>query len=359
MREKFWDKLPLKNLNKKRLSVINSIIEEYRQEGYVLTLRQLYYQLVSRDIILNKKSEYAKLSTLLTKGRMAGIVDWNAIEDRNRIPYIPYWVSGVEDAIEDTIRQYRLNRQKGQSYYIELWVEKDALSGVLKRITEYYHIRLIVNKGYSSTSAMYDAHKRVRDNLLEGKKVVILYLGDHDPSGLDMIRDINKRTKAFIGNSSEIKELWDDLYPQDEELIQELREGYYWEDEDYFSYEFENSDGEMAKDMDFAKCYAHKIYDDKVEVRPIGLTMEQIKQFAPPPNPAKVKDPRAKWYIEKFGKVSWEVDALNPETLHKLVRENVESLIDINLFNSMIQQERQDKKLLEKLKLNSEKEEDD
>lgn len=354
MREAFRKNLHLSFKNKNRLDIINRIIEEYRREGYVLTLRQLYYQLVSRDIIPNKQSEYAKLSTLLTKGRMAGVVDWGAIEDRNRRPYIPYWVNGINGAIQDTINQYRLNRQKDQKYYIELWVEKDALSGVLKKITEHYHIKLIVNKGYSSTSAMYDAYERVRDNLLEGKRVVILYLGDHDPSGLDMIRDINDRTKTFIGNSEEIKELWDNMYPQDEEIMQELREGYYWEDEEYFSYEFENSNGEIDKDMDFAKCYAHKFYDDKVEVRPIGLTMEQIRQFAPPPNPAKVKDPRAKWYVKKFGQVSWEVDALNPETLHKLVRENVEGLIDIDKFNEKIKQEERDKQKIKKLTENVE-----
>ncbi len=349
--EEFSKKLRLNNNNKALLNVINKIIEEYRMQGYRLTLRQLYYQLVSRDIIANAKKEYAKLSTLLTKGRMAGVVDWDAIEDRGRRPYIPYSVRNVEHAVQDTINQYRLNRQKGQKIYIELWVEKDALSGVLKRITEKYHIKLIVNKGYSSTSAMYGAYERVKDKILDKKKVVILYLGDHDPSGLDMIRDIRDRTKNFIGNSEDVQEMWDDKrYVIDgDELVrleQELREDYYWENEDYFSYEVEDDEGILQKDMDFPKCYAHYIFDNNIEVRPIGLTMEQIKEFNPPANPAKITDPRAKWYVKKFGAVSWEVDALNPDTLHKLVRENVEGMIDMDLFNEQLAQEEVDKEKL-------------
>ncbi len=347
MKEEFTKKLRLNNKNKEQLKIINGIIDEYKNQGYVLTLRQLYYQLVSRDIIPNRKSEYAKLSTLLTKGRMAGVVDWSAIEDRNRKPYIPGAWDSPEEIVKSAIHSYRRNRQLNQEVYIELWVEKDALSGVLKRITEKYHINLIVNKGYSSTSAMFDAHERVKEKLLENKKVVILYLGDHDPSGLDMIRDIHDRTKNFIGNSKEIKELWygyeDELdklgEDKKEEIVQSMREDYYWVDETYFS----NEEGD---DMDFFKVHAHKLFDDNVEVRPIGLTMEQIRKFAPPPNPAKITDPRAKWYIEKFGQVSWEVDALNPDTLHKLVRKNVEGLINTELFNEELKQEEIDKEKL-------------
>lgn len=296
MKEQFRENLRLRPDNIKRLEIINKIIEEYASQGYKLTLRQLYYQLVSRDIIPNRIQEYAKLSTLLVKGRMAGVVDWSAIEDRIRVPYIPYSVDDVEDAIADTISQYRLDRQKGQDVYIELWVEKDALSGVLKEITRKYHIKLMVNRGYTSCTAMYDAYNRMQEERDEGKEVHILYLGDHDPSGLDMIRDIKDRLEEFGVD---------------------------------------------------------------VNVKQIGLTMEQIKKFNPPPNPAKITDPRAKEYISIHGNTSWEVDALNPETLHKLVKANVEKLIDMNLFASVITQEEADKEQLRKFAMNVEENEDD
>lgn len=77
---------------------------------------------------------------------MGGIVDWDAIEDRVRVPSRPYHVSSIAGAIEDTIDQYRLDRMEGQETYVEVWVEKDALSGVLKRVTEKYGINIMVNR---------------------------------------------------------------------------------------------------------------------------------------------------------------------------------------------------------------------
>lgn len=296
MKQKFKEKLQLNKKNQEQLKIINEIIEEYANQGYVLTLRQLYYQLVSRDLIPNLKKEYAKLSGLLVKGRMGGIVDWDAIEDRTRTPYVPYSVDDIKDAIEDTINQYRLDRQRDQDVYIELWVEKDALSGVLKRITSKYHIKLMVNKGYSSCSAMHDAFKRLKIQEDDGKETHILYLGDHDPSGLDMIRDIKERLKEFG---------------------------------------------------------VHPI------IKQIGLTMKQIKKYNPPPNSAKITDPRAKWYVAEYGNVSWEVDALNPKILHQLVKDNVKELIDLNLFKDLIKQEEQDKIKLRKFAENVEEFEDD
>lgn len=345
MREEFRQKLGLNKKNEERLDTIISIIKEYAREGYTLTLRQLYYQLVSRDIIPNKQSEYAKLSTILVKGRMAGMVDWDAIEDRIRVPDIPYWVKGIEEAIEDTINQYRLDRQDGQEVYIELWVEKDALSGVLKRITHYYHINLMVNRGYSSCTAMHDAYERFVDKVAEGKKVVILYLGDHDPSGLDMVRDITERTKEFLINSEKLQEGYNNLEGEKlEEVANELRDEYD-HDEEFYS---EDPSGEYGKMFDCAKAYAFRIFENNVEVRHIGLTTEQVKKYNPPPNPAKITDPRAKDYITQFGKTSWEVDALKPEILHQLVREAVEGLIDMKSFENQIKKEESDKKKLKK-----------
>lgn len=271
MKQQFDDKLRLSKANKIMLETINDILEEYKNDGYVLTLRQLYYQLVSKDIIPNNDKEYAKLSNILKKGRMAGIVDWSAIEDRVRVPKLPYWVKGVKEAIKDTIEQYRINRMDGQDRKIEIWVEKDALSNVLYRVSSKYHIRLMVNRGYSSVSAMYDAYNRLNSG------DVILYFGDHDPSGMDMIRDIKERLAEF---------------------------------------------------------------GIDVDVRPIALTMEQIRKFKPPPNPAKITDPRAKWYIEKYGKTSWELDALPPRELIRLAENAVEEIIDIDTYNKMLEEEK-------------------
>lgn len=285
----FWHSPHLNGRNKERLEAINKIIRQYQEKGYVLTLRQLYYRLVSRDVIPNTVQEYSKLSQLLKKGRMAGIVDWSAIEDRLREPKAPYCVKDVVDALGDTIEQYRYDRMRDQIEHIEVWTEKDALSGVLYRVTQHYQIPLVVNRGYSSITAMFNAFKRIHFAWNHGKGTTILYLGDHDPSGLDMVRDINDRLQEFSLTSSDFN------------------------------------------------------------LRHIALTYEQIAHYNPPPNPAKISDPRAGGYIANHGSQSWEVDALEPEVLDKLLTENIEGLIDLDKFNALLKAERKDKKDLAKL----------
>lgn len=283
MKQQFANKSSLSRKNKELLSKIIVIIEEFILQGYTLTLRQLYYQLVSRGLIENVTKEYARISHVLVKGRMEGVVDWDAIEDRIRVPSLPYWVAGIDDALNDAIKQYRLDRMQGQPTYIEIWVEKDALSGVLKKNTEHYHVRLVVNRGYSSCTAMHDAYERIKFQEQAGKSCHILYLGDHDPSGVDMVRDIQTRLREFGVNP---------------------------------------------------------------EVHRIALTQEQIKQYNPPPNPAKLKDTRAKAYIKEFGNMSWEVDALHPTVLHDILQNAIEELVDKEQFQLIIEKEEQDRQLL-------------
>lgn len=298
MAQRKFREIKMRKKNIDKLNVVNDIIEEYQEQGYTMTLRQLYYQLVSRDIIPNKQSEYSKLSTLLKEGRMAGIVDWSAIEDRLRQPYSPPSFPDPESILDAAIGQYELPRQDGQNIYLEVWVEKDALSGVLRRVTEKYHIPIMVNRGYSSVSAMYDAFMRfVNKGAYEDRDVKILYLGDFDPSGLDMIRDIKDR-------------------------IIEFQDGY--------------NDGYSVEEMDF-------------NIVPIALTREQIEKYNPPPNPAKITDPRAKEFIRKHGGMSWEVDALKPDVLHELLEEEILYYIDETTYFDIISKEDADKNRLKEL----------
>jgi hypothetical protein len=289
MKIQYLDKLHLSKGNKERLNIINEIINEYLSDGYVMTLRQLYYQLVSRDVIPNQQKEYAKLSNLLKQGRMAGIVDWAAIEDRGRMPNLPYWVVDIPDALNDIHKQYRLNRMKDQLNYVEIWVEKDALSNVMKRITHKYHVNLMVNKGYSSTSAMHEAYQRFANGLRYKKgKGVLLYFGDHDPSGKDMVNDIENRLKEF-GLKNFI-------------------------------------------------------------VENPALNMDQIRLHNLPENPAKLSDPRAAEYIEKYGEHSWELDALPPPVLIDIVEKSLVKHISISKYHSMLKQEEIDKKRILEIK---------
>lgn len=307
MKESFGKKLVLRGENKTRIITINNIIEEYQAQGYSLTLRQLYYQLVSRDIIPNKVEEYTKLSTLLNKGRMSGFVDWDAIVDRTRSPKGSYSEYSPQDAVQRTIDTYALDRHEVQSNYIEIWLEKDALSEIIHRTIYPYHIKIMVNRGYSSASAMYQSYKRIAEAINDDKEVIIFYLGDYDPSGLDMIRDIRDRLSEMLINGDELS--------------------------GQFEYEDE------ARDW----------LNNKLQVKPIALTTRQVRSYNPPPNPAKLTDPRATKYVEEFGYVSWEVDALNPQTLDDLVRNSILDYIDIGKHNDILLQEQKDKKKLREL----------
>lgn len=267
-----------------RINVCNEIISEYLAAGLKLTLRQLYYQLVTKNIITNEEKSYKHLSSLISDARLAGLIDWDAIEDRIRQPRIQSEFAGLADLVEVAIRSYRLPRWKGQDYYVECWVEKDALAGVLTPLGKEFHVTLMVNRGYSSQSAMYESAQRFLDH--EGAPT-LLYIGDMDPSGEDMVRDIRERLMTF-GVSD-------------------------------------------------------------IEVRKIALTMDQIQQYNPPPNPAKISDPRAAAYIDKHGASSWEVDALPPEVLNDLIREAFKEIIDTEKMNEIIETEETDKERLREM----------
>lgn len=273
----------LSEVSKVYLSKVNTIIEDFEKMEHMLTLRQLYYQLVGKVIIENENPAYRKLSRLLTDGRMAGYVDWDIIEDRLRRPRLPYWIDGVIEAIEDTAHQYRINRMEGQPTYVEVWVEKDALSGVLYKITEEYHINLMVNRGFSSCTAMHDAYLRFVKQIKKGQNCIILYIGDHDPSGMCMHEDIQGRL--------------------------------------------------------------HKFGLEDIEVRRIALNIDQVQKYGLPENKlkkddnGKLKDPRGITYKERYGDQSWEVDALDPLVLDQILRDEIESIIDKDQYLAMRKKE--------------------
>lgn len=285
-REAFEDWAP-KDDSLRRLQQCVEIVEEYRKQGLRLTLRQLYYQLVARDYIPNTMRSYKNTGTLLNKARLAGFVDWSSIEDRGRRPDLPTEFTDLDELVEAALNSYRLPRWKTQDCYAELWVEKQALAGVLEPMARQYHVPLMVNKGYSSSSAMYESAQRLLHNSDRiDKECHIFYLGDHDPSGEDMVRDVTDRLRLFT---------------REEVLI-----------------------------------IVHKI----------ALTTAQIKKYKPPPNPAKIGDSRAKAYIAKHGHHSWEVDALNPSILQKLIRDALEEVIDVEAMDKIKEQEIRDKALL-------------
>lgn len=287
-----------------KATVVNQIVatvEKYQDMGYPLTLRQLHYQFVSQNWIVNHITAYKKLGKILDDCRYGGLIDWDAIEDRGRETTFAYYEHSVPAALERTKNCYRLDRQIGQENHVEVWTEKDALSNILGKVTNKYTVGLAVNKGYTSSSAIYEAYQRFLTCYRAGQKVIILYFGDHDPSGLDMVRDVRERLELMFRNG--------------------------------------NEQGTDIEDW---------LDDDGFQVIQIGLNMKQIKKYKLPPNPAKLTDSRSDKYIEQFGAMSWEVDALEPQVLAQIVEEQILAHIDNDMVEEIKAQEIKDKETITK-----------
>lgn len=339
-------------------SAIINVCEEYKKHGDTLTLRQLYYQLVAADAIPNHDVVYKKLGKIKDDLVYSGMVDWAVFEDRGRVPSRAYFEHNVADAFKRTKNSYKLNRQLNQPNHLEVWTEKDAISAVLARITNPYTIMLVVNKGYTSSTAMYGSYVRFVKAFKDGKKVKILYFGDHDPSGLDMIRDIRDRIELMFVEGQRKNDLSD--------MITEWAEKVMDDNDDGLPDEVHDNDDYWSKypkgHEDYGKIYFNwyrYFFREHFEVIPIGLTMEQIKEYDPPHNPAKITDPRAKEYVAEFGQVSWEVDALKPNIMRSIVSKAIDNIMDWDIYNAVLKQEKRDTNKITKIidNLNNDEEE--
>lgn len=259
------------------------ILERYEAQGYDLSLRQLYYQLVAANIIANNERNYKNVGNLISDARLAGLVDWDMIKDRGRETHIStHWDSPAQ-IVDAAARGFRIDRWEGQPAHVEVMVEKQALEGVLLPVCRELDVPFSANKGYSSSSALYETGRRLRDahetstDDADGREIVVIYLGDHDPSGIDMSRDVKDRLELFSGY--------------------------------------------------------------RVRLERIALNMDQVEELNPPENPAKLTDSRAASYIAEFGRSSWELDAIEPAALADLVRKAVIRERDEKLWNKALKRE--------------------
>lgn len=162
----------------------NEIIEDFENQGYTLSLRQLYYQFVAGDLIENSEKSYKRLGNMITDGRLAGEISWTAIEDRNRTSAREN--EGNEDeeeAVSGIEYHIRYNAWQRQDHYIEVWVEKDALLSVVSRACDEWDVPNMACKGYLSASEAWRAGERFKAKYNQGKECILIHLGDHDPSG--------------------------------------------------------------------------------------------------------------------------------------------------------------------------------
>jgi hypothetical protein len=262
----------------------NQILSEYEADGYVITLRQLYYQFVSRDLLANSLKNYKRLGDVVNNARLAGLIDWSLMEDRTRnLQSLTTWDNPAE-VIETYASYFRLDLWATQQYRPEVWIEKEALAGIFERICNELRVPFFCCRGYTSQSEMWSAGQRFLRYRRNAQTPYILHFGDHDPSGIDMTRDIRDRIAMFTKRTIKLERL--------------------------------------------------------------ALNMDQVDQYGPPPNPAKTTDARAEGYIREYGAESWELDALEPRVLGDLVRQSIMAIRDESAWAQSLAEENEHKRLL-------------
>lgn len=266
----------------------NAIIDEYAAQGFSLTVRQLYYQFVARNLLKNTFNNYQRLASIVDDARKAGMIDWKAIVDRTRyLRKIPNY-SDPQNFLSSVTNQYAEDIWRDQDHYAEVWIEKDALIGVVENACNELRVPYFACRGYPSSSELYKAAKRLKRKVRDGKWPIVFYLGDHDPSGQHM----------GLVNAPELLEM-------------------------------------------FGRT-------NNIEFRMVALTKDQIDEYEPPENYAKESDARYNWYVETTGlDVGWELDALEPNVIDTLVRESIESILDRDDFDAKLAEEAANQSRLE------------
>jgi DNA topoisomerase VI subunit A len=271
-------------MHRKTLILIEAALEVL-SEYNPMTLRQVYYQLVARHIIDNRRSEYQRLSGALVKARQEGLVPWEWLEDRVRQPQVVSMWRDLPDFLKTVRHAYRKDIWGRQPQYVEAWLEKDALSGIFAAITQEYGVTLVVGRGYNSWSAYKEAAGRFEE---QERPVVILYFGDFDPSGEDIVRAL-RESLNFFGTSPRIEK--------------------------------------------------------------VALTLEDVVDYNLPPDFTKETDSRSKKFVQRYGDLAVELDALPVPVLQEKIRTAIEENLDLSQLDAIREIEGQEAQRLKNLSI--------
>lgn len=241
------------------------------EREWPMTIRQIFYRLVSKGLIKNTKSDYQRVIRLMTIARNDGRIPFDWIVDRSRPVYNPPVFKDAQAYAETVKRSYRRDYWTSQPFHVELWCEKDTISGSIAGVTDELGVTVRVGRGFNSTTRAREIAAVLADTT---KPKVILYCGDHDPSGRNAEEEGLSRVLAhyrcITGNS-------------------------------------------QARDVDLRRLAIHK---------------EDIKKFNLPPLRVKDTDSRTPGFVRKYGHDCVELDALPPNELRGRIRVNITGLLD-------------------------------
>ncbi|MBM4036445.1 MAG: hypothetical protein FJ291_32315 [Planctomycetes bacterium] len=250
----------------RRTVELTALARDILAEHHPMTVRQVFYQLVSRHVIENSLSRYNGVSKLLVEARQSGLIPWDWIEDRLRRPRRVSMWNDLAAFAEAVRASYRRNVWATQPVYIETWVEKDALSGIFEDVLEPYGLTLNVGRGYDGWDSIRNAAGRFQG----WDEVTVLYFGDFDPSGDDMVRSLGERLGFF--------ECWPEI----------------------------------------VKC---------------ALNVEDVERYNLPPALTKPTDTRRAAFVDRYGDMAVELDALPVDVLRERVKAEVESRMDLEALD--------------------------
>jgi hypothetical protein len=268
---------------------IRNAITEIIEDDPPMTVRQVFYQLVARGVIEKTEDQYqTTVIRLMTEMRLSGALAFHWVVDESRRVRVTRTYNDIADAIENTAKFYRRSALAQSPDYLEMWCEKDALSGVLWDVTSEYDVPLMISRGMPSLTFLFTSACAISEAYEQGKDAFIYQFGDHDPSGVLIPKTIEKRL------------------------------------------------GEMCERLDCRPPIVERV----------ALTEEQIAAYRLPTRPTK-RD--GNHHAKNFSGNSVELDALPPHVLRDLVRETITRHIPQDQVNALRVAEDSERELLRAL----------
>ena len=271
-----------KRRSKAEISAIKAQLYRLLAAEHPMSVRQVFYRLVSMGVVAKTESEYKNtVVRLLGEMRRAGEIKFAWIADSTRWMRKPDTYSSLENMLRYSAQSYRRAVWDNQDAYVEIWLEKDALAGVLYGETEKWDVPLMVTRGYPSISYLYSAAEAISEQDERGKTSHLYYFGDYDPSGLDIPRRVERDLREFAPGA-------------------------------------------------------------EIEFERVAVTPEQVEELGLATRPTKSTDSRAR----NFTGESVEVDAIPPGILRQMVHDCITRHIDSSAYQVMMQAEKSEREAL-------------
>ena len=250
-----------------------------------MTLRQLFYRLVSTEALENSRADYVRLSRVMTRAREEGKIDYDHIVDRSRPEYEPNVWDDLPGYLMAVRRSFRRDLWRDQPCHVEIWVEKDAIIGAIDGLAVgELGVTVRVGKGFQSATRVHEIAELFASTI---KPIHVFYLGDHDPSGRCIEDELYERVRRYGSGDFEMERL--------------------------------------------------------------AIHESDIRIFNLPPLRVKPTDSRAKRFKREYGSKCVELDALPPNELRRRIKEAVDDLIDWEAWNRAMNVEAAEKESLTKI----------